>query len=75
MEQVIYLLLFSLSSLVLSSIVYLVLVVVELIAVARLEHFEAVRAQKIDCVLVELTEVNYNIIVERGTEIANLKNK
>lgn len=32
------------SSLVLSNIAYLVLVVVELIAVARLEHFEAVRA-------------------------------
>lgn len=48
---------------------------VELIAVAGLEHFEAVRALKIDCVLVELTEVSNNVIVERRSEIANLNNK
>lgn len=49
------------------------LAVVELVAVARLEHFEAIRAQKIDCILVQLTKVHYNITIERRTEIANLK--
>lgn len=63
------------ASLVQAGIPYLVFVVVELIAVAGLEHFEAVWAQKISGVLVELTEVNYNVIVERRAEIANLNNK
>lgn len=63
------------ASLVHAGIPYLVFVVVELIAVAGLEHFEAVWAQKISGVLVELTEVNYNVIVERRAETANLNNK
>lgn len=65
----------SLLSLLHASTSYLVFVVVELVAVAGLEHFETVRAQKIACVLVELTEMKYYIVVERRTEIANLHNK
>lgn len=62
---------FSFSSIL--NIPYLMFVVVKLIAIARLKYFEAVWAKKIDCVLVELSEVNDNVIVERGAEIANLK--